>query len=655
MDENTNGVRFVDRRRFLALVAVGGSAALAAACAPAAPAAPTAAPAAQPTAAPAAKPTTAPAAAATTAPTAAATTAPTAAATTAPVAAATAAPAAAAAAAPPAQLPRNNSLILMWAGKQGKYEDYELWNPYAPLANHQNGPGLLYEPLYFYSAFADKEIPWLAESYKYSPDFKSLTIKTRSGISWSDGQPFSAKDVAFTITASMKQGSKIKFGNDVATFVQDATATDDTTVLVNFKVPSPKFMFQTITYKYDIGLYMVPQHIFQDQSDWASFTNFDIAKGWPVTTGPWKLVFSSPDQKIIDRRDDWWAVKAGLVKAMPAVKRIVYLPFAGETQTAQLHITNQIDSSLDLRPNTIKQVVAQNPKIITHTNRESPYGYTDWWPTSFYLDTTKKPFDDKDMRWAISNLIDRQQLIDVAYSGSGETTQLPLPHYPALQPFVDAVKDQLVKYNTNEYNVDKAAQMLQSKGYTKGSDGFFADASGNHLKVEVGGWEVFDDMGPVLAEMLKQGGVDATYVHPPDMIERFQGGDYQGMLFGHGGSVNGDPYATCALYQSASVAVPGGHAVNFSKWKNADFDKIVDEMATTATSDQAKLIDQFKRAMAIWLPELPDIPIQQWFHRIPYNTTYWTGWPTKDNAYVNGAFWHLTFQLILNNLQPAQG
>ena len=28
-------------------------------------------------------------------------------------------------------------------------------------------------------------------------------------------------------------------------------------------------------------------------------------------------------------------------------------------------------------------------------------------------------------------------------------------------------------------------------------------------------------------------------------------------------------------------------------------------------------------------------------------------WPTKDNAYVNGAFWHLTFQLILNELQPA--
>jgi len=161
-------------------------------------------------------------------------------------------------------------------------------------------------------------------------------------------------------------------------------------------------------------------------------------------------------------------------------------------------------------------------------------------------------------------------------------------------------------------------------------------------------------MGPVLVEMLKKGGIDATYVHPPDMIDRFQQGDYQGMLFGHGGSVNSDPYDTMRLYQSSSVAIPGGHAVNFSKWKNAEYDKIVDEMAVTAPSDQAKLLDQFKRAMAIWLPELPDIPIQQWYHRIPYNNNYWSGWPTKDNAYVNGAFWHLTFQLILNQLQPAQ-
>lgn len=637
--------RSLNRRLFLRAAVLGGTAALVAACSPAAPPPATSAPAAAaPTTAPAAaKPTTAPAAAATTAPAAAPTTAPTAAPQTAP--------------AQVAQVPRNKQLILMWSGRDGKYVDYELWNPYSPDANHQNGPGIFYEPLYFYSAYANKEIPWLAESYQFSPDYKSLTIKTRSGIQWSDGQPFSAKDVAFTINESAKQGSKIKFGAQVAQFLDKATAQDDNTVVVNFKIPSPKFMYMMM-YRYDLGLYMVPQHIFSQSDDWSKFTAFDLSKDWPVTTGPWKVVASSPDQKVIDVRKDWWAVKAGLVKAMPAVQRIVYLPNPGETQTAQAAISNAIDCSVDLRPNTIKQVLAQNPKVQGWAGNNPPYGYQDWWPTSLYVNTTKPPFTDKDIRWALSYSLDRQQLIDVAFGGASTPDQLPFPSpdsYVGLKPFIDGIKDLLDQYPTNEYNTDKAAALLKGKGYSMGSDGFWADSNG-HLSLEIGGIPgLFDDIGPVMTEMLKKGGIDTTFVHPPDEDVRFTTGDYIGALFGHGGSVNNDPYDTMFLYQSQSVAIPGSHASNFSLWKNSDYDKIVDEMAVTPATDQAKLLDQFKRAMAIWLPELPDIPIQNWYHRIPYNTTNWTGWPSKENPYVNGAFWHLTFPLILNQLKSTAG
>jgi len=59
----------------------------------------------------------------------------------------------------------------------------------------------------------------------------------------------------------------------------------------------------------------------------------------------------------------------------------------------------------------------------------------------------------------------------------------------------------------------------------------------------------------------------------------------------------------------------------------------------------------YLKALEIYLQEFPDIPIIQWLHRIPYNTTYWTNWPTAQNPYVNGAFWHNTFPLILYNLK----
>ena len=70
--------------------------------------------------------------------------------------------------------------------------------------------------------------------------------------------------------------------------------------------------------------------------------------------------------------------------------------------------------------------------------------------------------------------------------------------------------------------------------------------------------------------------------------------------------------------------------------------------------DKPKLTQLFRQAMEIWLPELPDIQLTEFYHRIPMNTTYWKNWPTAENPYINGAFWHLTYQLVLNNLEAAQ-
>src|SRR5262245_14327253 len=85
----------------------------------------------------------------------------------------------AAAQAPPKNVPRNRTLTLVWIGsREGRWVDFELWNPYAIGSNHQNGPGILCEPLAYYSAFADKEYLWLAEGYRYSPDSQARTVKT---------------------------------------------------------------------------------------------------------------------------------------------------------------------------------------------------------------------------------------------------------------------------------------------------------------------------------------------------------------------------------------------------------------------------------------------------------------------------------------------
>jgi peptide/nickel transport system substrate-binding protein len=561
---------------------------------------------------------------------------------------------AAAAASPPRprNVPRNRTLSLVWFGsREGRWVDYELWNPYAVGANHQNGPSLLYEPLAYYSAFADKEYMWLAESYKYSADFKELTIKTRSGIKWSDGEPFSAEDVAYTLTSLRDLGPKVRWGVDVRQFMQDAKATDRNTVVLKFNVPAPRF-FNFLTYKYDIGVYIVPKHIFQGQ-DWPMFKHFDVAKDWPVTTGPWRVAFSSPEQKVLDRRESWWAANAGLAP-LPKVERNVWLPSAGEQQLAQALITNQVDYGQPMQPATFPTMFKGNPKIITHSGQKPPYGYMDWWPISLYVNNERPPFNDKDVRWALSYFIDRSQIVDVGFVGASQTAALPMPEYPPLRPYYDAVKDLLAKQNTLEFNPKKGEDLLAAKGWKKDATGFWADAQGNRLKLDIIGFGSSGPaIGPVLTELLRRQGVDASMSLPPDFDDRFNKGQYSGAIYGHGGSVN-DPYYTLRLYQSTSVAVPGGHQVNFARWKNEAYDKIVDEVFVTDMKNRAKLTELWRKGMEIWIPELPDIPLVHNFHRLPMNTTYWTNYPTEQNAYVNGAMQHLTFAMVLWNVQPTQ-
>ncbi len=549
-----------------------------------------------------------------------------------------------------ADVPRNRTLILIGINsRDGRWVDYELWNPYAIGANHQNGPNLIYEPLAYYSAFADKWYMWLAESYEFTPDFKQLTIKTRQGIKWSDGTPFSAEDVAYTMNSLRDLGPKVKWGIDVNQALDEAAATDPNTAVLKFKIPSPRF-FSFAAYKYDIGIYIVPKHIFQGQ-DWTSFKHFDIAKGWPVTTGPWRVAESSLQQKVFARRATWWAAEQKLAP-MPQVERNIWLPTVNEQNTAQAQITNHADFGGPLQPATFPTLIRQNPKITSYSGQKPPWGYVDWWPISLYVNNSVKPFDDKDVRWALSHYVDRKQVIEVGYLGADTVSSLPMPPYKALLPYFDAVKDLLKKYDTLEFNPKKGDALLAAKGFKK-HDGMWETPDGKPFTLEIIGFGASGPaMGPVLAQILRRHGVAASLTLPPDFNDRFQKGQYVGSIYGHGGSIS-EPYDTLRLYQSQSIAVPGAHAVNFSHWKNEDFDKIVDEVYITDPKDVDKLKKLFRSAMEIWLPELPDIQLVQNYHRIPFNTTYWEKFPTEEDSYVNGASWHLTFPIVLWHVQPS--
>jgi peptide/nickel transport system substrate-binding protein len=305
---------------------------------------------------------------------------------------------------------------------------------------------------------------------------------------------------------------------------------------------------------------------------------------------------------------------------------------------------------LSMQLGNIKAAMDRNPKVTSWSGTNPPYGYVDWWPTGLGFNDMKEPFNDPDIRHAINNVLNRDEIVKIGYQGAGESTVVPYPGFPSLNNYTKGIADLLQKYPVDDFNLDKSASMMQSKGYTKDTDGFWSK-DGNRLSIVVITFPVEQDVTPVIVQQLRKGGFDASFKMPSNFGDLIFNGDADAYVFGHGGSVQ-DPYFTMRLYETQFTAPVGTPASQPYRWSNPDFDKLIDQMGTVAPGDP-QLTNLFHSAMEIWLKELPDIPLVQFYHRNPVNTMYWTNWPDQNSPYINSANWHRTCELVLMGLQPA--
>jgi len=558
-----------------------------------------------------------------------------------------------------AKVAREDTVILGWSISS----PIGVTNPWAvPGYTHQEGNVFLWEALAYYGIFASKEIPWLADSMEYNADFTQLTIKLNKDAAWSDGQPLTSKDVLFTFNGQLNN-DKLPYHSSFDQFVKDMSAPDAQTVIVNFKIPAPRFKYEVLTFKFDTGIPIVPEHTLSKEADVNAFVGgLDMPH-----SGPYNLILWDANQKIYDLRPDWWAVKAGKI-AQPEAKRIVMVNIGGQVgqnmdTVIQREVNNEFDAILDVRASVAKQILESNAKITTHSGSDAPYGYLDWWPNSLWMNTQIEPFNDPNVRRAICDTIDRNKINEVVYDGAKIANVYPFPLYPSLQTFADSDAVQAeFKANaskamqTGTADLAETEQLMTAAGFTKNADGLW-EKDGATVPAVIQGFEgIHSDIVPVLVEMLKAGGFDANVNFGSDAYNNMADGKPGLYMFGHGASTI-DPYAVLDLYSSRNAKPIGTTAGNnsFARYSNPEMDALLDTMAPLSADDPA-FQEAAAKAMGIYWKDTIDCPIIQWLHRIPYNQTYWTNWPTAANPAMgeNGAFWAETGMLVITGLKKAK-
>jgi peptide/nickel transport system substrate-binding protein len=593
------------------------------------------------------------------------TTAPAAAPTTsaAPAPAATTAAAVAPASGGLAPVARNETLIMTVSDTFNQFQDASLANPFL-RATQRNGWHFMFEPLFFWNPYRTQDvswppgvpgnearIPWLAESATYSPDSTQLTVKLRPGITWSDGQLFTARDIVFTLNMLKENSPDLLFAFDMKTWVKDVTAVDDLTARVTLNTPNPQFLGRYFSWFQDVGFPIVPEHIYKGQ-DQKTFTNLDIEKGWPVTTGPWRVVSATADQKIFDRRDDWWGARTGF-RGLPKMKRVIVLPRMEDAKKVQVMINNEVDTTHDLFPANIPALLDRTNKAMFWVEgNKQPYGSVSPSTIMMGFNNSKPPYDDPEIRRAINHALDRKQVSDVVYKGSGQVSQLPFALLPNVVPFADACAELLKKYPVDAPDPGKTAEILQAKGWQKDSEGFWAKNGERFPMVVLLSPGFFQDIGPIFVSQLRKAGFDASFKSPNDFATLTSQGNVD-MFIRFDNALVQDPWVSLDQYHSRNSAPTGTDALQPYRWQNPEYDQLVDKLSQLQSSDPL-FMQTFLQAMEIWLRELPALPTVKWYLRVPFNLTYWQGWPNEKNPYVCGGGWHRgAAGLLLHSVTPA--
>jgi peptide/nickel transport system substrate-binding protein len=481
------------------------------------------------------------------------------------------------------------------------------FNPFNPAVNTVS-LGFVYEPLVFVNLLQDqKATPMLASSYTWSADKKSIVFTIRPNVTWSDGQPFTAEDVAFTFETMKRVPATDLYALWTGAGLRSVTAAGDK-VTMSFDQPAEPYFFN---FANQVGI--VPKHIFatgeaaQHPDTWA-----DPA---PVGTGPYKVQPCSANNIQYVANEKYWQ------PGKPYLAKIQY-PAYLDNGPANLDLANgKAEWGSQFIPN-IKALYLNKSKE-NHT-WSPPVTNVEIVPN---LDPSHAATSKLAVRQAISLALDRQKIALIGEGGQQPAANQTGIVVPTFDKYFDPAA--VAAAGFDKPNPGKATSLLSGLGYS----------AANPLKltiITITGYTDWDASLAVVKQQLKPVGIDLTVsdLAQQTFDDRLYKGDFDLAYYGQPGGPT--PYYELRqmLYSKNSAPIGTAASFNYERYLNKDVDALFDQYASADDAGQVAIVKKVGAAMLRDVPIIPTTESVNWFQ---YNTADLAGWPTQSDPYAQPA------------------
>ncbi|MFD3309349.1 ABC transporter substrate-binding protein [Streptomyces sp. NPDC058694] len=270
---------------------------------------------------------------------------------------------------------------------------------------------------------------------KVSDDGRTYTYALREGVKFSDGKPFTAKDVVFTYETVLDEKTNNASKGELDA-IESVEAKGDDTVVFRLKYPYAPFAERTV-------LPIAPEHIAGGQD-----VNTGAFGSKPVGTGPYKLAkWSKGEQLVLEANSGYWG-------GPPKIERFTMAIIKDDDVRATRLRSGDLDGAI-LPPNLAKAFKGSGQK--TYAAKSFDY-------RTVTLPTGNKVTGNTAVRRALDIAVDRKAMVDGILEGAGKVAHGPVP----------TDSEWFTEGTERTYDPKKARTILDAAGWKPGKDGIRA-------------------------------------------------------------------------------------------------------------------------------------------------------------------------------------